>query len=57
MEKAQKNNKIVANKKQDLDKKKSKVEKSILKSTCQKAAKNLKDFLNRPSTSNSGDVM
>ena len=45
MEKAQKNNKIVANKKQDLDKKKSKVENSILKSTCQKAAKNLKDFL------------
>ena len=57
MEKAQKIYKIIANKKQDLEKKKSKVEKSILKSTCQKAAKNLKDFLNKPSTSNSGDFM
>lgn len=47
--------KIITKKKKDLQKKKDKVEKSILKSTCQKAAKNIKDFLNGPSTSKSGD--
>ena len=55
IEKAQKISNIITKKKQDLKKKKDKVEESILKSTCQKAAKNIKDFINKPSTSKSGD--
>ena len=55
LEKAQKMDKIITKKKEDLQKKKNRVEKSILKAICQKAAKDLKDYLNRPSTSKSGD--
>jgi len=55
MERAQSMDKVITNKKKDIENKKNKIEKSIFKSTCQKAAKNLKNFLNKPSTSKNDD--
>ena len=53
MEKQQRLNKIISNKRKDIEKKKSKLEKNIMKSTCQEVTKNLKEYISRPSTSQS----
>ena len=51
MEKQQKVNRIISDKRKSIEKKKSKLEKTIMKTTCQEAAKNLKKNIHRPSTS------
>ena len=52
MERAQKMDKLIANKKQSIEEKKDKIKKRILDSACQKAAKNLRSIIDDgPSTS------
>ena len=51
MEKAQKMDKLIADEKKDMEKRRNKIKKSILSKTCQKAAKNLQSFLDGPSSS------
>ena len=45
MERAQKMNKLIANKKQSIKEKKDNINKRILDSACQKAAKNLRSII------------
>ena len=45
--------KLVADKRKNIEKKRNQIKKNILSSTCQKAAKNLQSFLAEPSSSKS----
>ena len=51
MERQQKIKKVISNKRQYIQSKKVKLQKNVMKSTYQKAAKELKKFIKRPATS------